>query len=120
MAAALAEARSTRQHQHYEAVAWLAALLLRTTPATQAAVTKQLLELPAVPLDCATQLVAAGLRITFAQLLAAVDSMVAGVEVWVQAQHHLGIPSNIPPVAVAMCCGVYWVSLVQLQTSSCS
>jgi hypothetical protein len=58
-----------------------------------------------VALERAEQLVAAGMRITYAQLLAAADNMVAGVEVWVQAQQALGITTDIPAVAAAVCCG---------------
>jgi hypothetical protein len=60
----------------------------------------------------AEQLFAAGMRITYAQLLAAADSMVEGVEVWVQAQQALGIDTDIPAIAVAVCCGDpdAWVS----------
>jgi hypothetical protein len=48
--------------------------------------------------------VKAGVRITYAQLLAASRSMVAGVEVWVQAQQQLGVQTDIPEWAVAVCC----------------
>jgi hypothetical protein len=70
----LETARSTEQQQHYQAVAWLASLLLRQAPATAADVTERLLILPDVDLECAAQLVAAGMRITFAQLLAVANS----------------------------------------------
>jgi hypothetical protein len=63
----------------------------------------------------AKQLVAAGMRITLAQLLDAANSMVAGVEVWVRAQQALGITTDIPAPAVAICCGNNnaWVSSSQ-------
>jgi hypothetical protein len=70
----------------------------------------QVLTLPAVPLIEAKQLVSAGLRLSYAQLLAAANNMVAGVEVWVQAQQQLGIQTDIPAAAVAICCGGDWVS----------
>jgi hypothetical protein len=63
-----------------------------------------------VRLATAKQLVKAGVRITYAQLLAAANSMVAGVEVWVQAQRELGIQTDIPDLAVTVCCGDDWVS----------
>jgi hypothetical protein len=90
-------------------------LLLRRAPATAAAVTVRLLSLPDVTLQFAEQLVAAGMRITYAQLLDAANSMVAGVEVWVQAQQALDINTDIPAVAVAICCGDRdaWVSSSQ-------
>jgi hypothetical protein len=50
------------------------------------------------------------MRVTYSQLLAAADNMVAGVEVWVQAQSKLGIVSDIPPAAVSICYGFHEVS----------
>jgi hypothetical protein len=108
---AIHTAREDGQHKHYQAVAWLAALLLSRAPATAPDVMRQLLDLPAVPLGCAKQMVSAGLRISYAQLLGTAYSMVAGVEVWVQAQHQLGVQTDIPAVAAAICCGgCKWVS----------
>jgi hypothetical protein len=69
-----------------------------------------LVHLPHVRLQHAQQLVAAGVRMPYAQLLSAASHMVAGVEVWVQAQQQLGVASNIPAAAVAICCGQDWVS----------
>jgi hypothetical protein len=65
---------------------------------------------PYVPLEYAKELVSAGVRISYAQLLAAANSMVAGVEVWVQAQQQLNIQTDIPALAAKICCGKYWVS----------
>uniref|UniRef100_A0A383VP01 Uncharacterized protein n=1 Tax=Tetradesmus obliquus TaxID=3088 RepID=A0A383VP01_TETOB len=91
-----------------QAVGWLAALLLRKAPAAAADVMTRLLNFPAVPLKVAVRVVQAGVdagvRITYAQLLAAADSMVAGVEVWVQVQQQLGVQSDIPAAAAAVCC----------------
>jgi hypothetical protein len=89
--------------------------LLRVAPgvaanAQAADVLQRLLRLPCVPLEQAQQLVAAGVRIRYGPLLAAARSMVAGVEVWVRAQHELGISTDIPAAAVAICCGQSWVS----------
>jgi O-succinylbenzoate synthase len=55
------------------------------------------------------------MRITYAQLLDAANSMVAGMEVWVQAQQALAIETDIPAVAVGVCCGHHdvWVSSMQ-------
>jgi hypothetical protein len=50
------------------------------------------------------------MRVTYSQLLAAADSMVAGVEVWGQAQSKMGILSDIPPAAVCICYGFHGVS----------
>jgi hypothetical protein len=58
----------------------------------------------------AQQLVAADERVRFEPLLAAASSMVAGAEVWVQAQHEQGISTDIPAAAVAICCGHSLVS----------
>jgi hypothetical protein len=107
---ALETARQSEQQQHKQAVAWLAAVLLRKAPALAVDVSKRLLHLPSVPLTTAEQLVAAGVRISYAQLLAAAHSMVKGVEVWVQAQQQLGVQSDIPMLAMAVSCGYAWVS----------
>jgi hypothetical protein len=112
---ALATAQSSTashgaEQQHKQAVWWLAALLLRVAPHAAGDVAERLVNLPEVPLVVAKQLVSGGLRISYAQLLAAANSMVAGVEVWVQAQQQLGIQTDIPAAAVAICCGESWVS----------
>jgi hypothetical protein len=108
---ALNTARQNEQkQQHKQAAAWLAAVLLRKAPALALDVSERLLHLPSVPLATAKQLVAAGVRITYAQLLAAAHGMVAGVEVWVQAQQRLDVHTDIPAVAVSICCGEDWVS----------
>jgi hypothetical protein len=86
-------------------------------------VVQRLVHVPHVPLQQAQQLVAAGVRISHAQLLAAASSMVAGVEVWVQVlkqlqrmdfsdlTNQLRILRDIPAEAVAICCNRDpWVS----------
>jgi hypothetical protein len=103
-------ARQSEQQQHKQAVAWLAAVLLRQAPALAVDVSEPLLHLPSVPLATAEQLLAAGMRVSYAQLLDAAHSMVAGVEVWVQAQQHLGVHTDIPALVVAICHGEDWVS----------
>jgi hypothetical protein len=70
-----------------------------------------------VPQGLAKQLVAAGMRISYAQLLAAAHSRVAGVEVWVQAQQQLGVQSDIPAVAMGICCNEDWVSMSKRSSS---
>jgi hypothetical protein len=107
---ALNTARQSAKQQNDQAVTWLAGVLLGNSPALAVDVTERLLQLPYVPLAIAKQLVAAGVRVTYAQLLAAAHSMVAGVEVWVQAQQRLGVYTDIPALAVAICCGEDWVS----------
>jgi hypothetical protein len=109
----IVEAARRRQYleQHKQAAAWLVALLQQAgNSTTVAAAAQQLLSIPSVPLDWALQMVAAGVRISYEQLLAAANNMLAGVEVWVQAQQQLGVQTDVPAAAVAICCGVEWVS----------
>jgi hypothetical protein len=77
--------------------------VLKAAPAAVAGAAERLVRMPAVPLDMAEVLVAAGLRISYAQLIAAANNMVAGVEVWVQAQQQLGVDSDIPSMANEIC-----------------
>jgi hypothetical protein len=100
--------RGPLSDQHKQAAVWLAQQA--DNPTAAAGVAQQLLSLPSVPLDWALQLVAAGVRISYAQLLAAANSMLAGVEVWVQAQQQLDVQTDVPAAAVAICCGNEWVS----------
>jgi hypothetical protein len=88
--------------QYMQAVAWL----LRTAliVATAAGTAERLLGIPAVPLNIAVELVTAGVSISCKQLLAAADSMVAGVEVWVQAQQQLGLKKDMPEEIFIACC----------------
>jgi hypothetical protein len=100
--------------QRLQAFKWL----LHQTPkaAAAAGVADRALQIPALPLQCAKQLLAAGMTITYAQLLHAADSMVAGLEVWVQAQHRLGLRTDIPTAAIEICCQgcrVSWLSTLQ-------
>jgi hypothetical protein len=96
-------------------VLWLLQTARGTAASAQAAdVLQRLLHIPRVPLQQAQQLVAAGVRVRFEPLLAAASSMVAGVEVWVQAQHEMGISTDIPAAAVAICCGHSLVSAYRL------
>jgi hypothetical protein len=103
--------------QRLQAAVWV----LRAAPAGAAGTAQVLLSVPNMPLDAAKQLVSAGSRVSYAQLLAAAHSMVAGVEVWVQAQRELGVPSDIPAAAEAICCSdvckmyIDWVSAVLLR-----
>jgi hypothetical protein len=59
------------------------------------------------------------MRITYAQLLAAADSMVAGVEVWAQAQQALAITTDIPADIAAICCGDAEVLVSNSQAQHC-
>jgi hypothetical protein len=94
--------------QRFQAVQWL---LLHTPEAAAAAgVADHALHVPAVPLHCANQLLAAGMTFTYAQLLHAAHSMVAGVEVWVRAQRELGLQTEIRQVAFDICNQVGWLS----------
>jgi hypothetical protein len=108
------------EQQHLHAVSWL----LQRVPATSDAAAgltgmlaaqpaKGLTRLPALPVDWAKRLVEAGVRITWAELLEAANSCVLGAEVWVQAQQQLGVQTDIPAAAIALCCGEDWVSRQQ-------
>jgi hypothetical protein len=98
---------ATVQEQHKQAVVWL---LLAAPAVAAAAATADLLSRgTTVPGNWsmqlwALQLVEAGVRVSYAQLLAAAHSMVAGAEVWVQAQPELGLQTDIPEWAAAICC----------------
>jgi hypothetical protein len=102
----LATAKGKQQRQQLEAVVWL---LHEVPAAATASLTDQLLRVRRVPLHSAKALVAAGVRVTYAhtQLLAAARSMVAGVEVWVQAQQQLRVTTDISRAAVEICCSVH-------------
>jgi hypothetical protein len=89
--------------QYGQAVAWLVQQLAGA-PKAAADVAAWLVYVPNVPLVWAEKLVAAGVRISWQQLLAAANSMVAGVEVWVQAQQQYNLKTDIPSVALALCC----------------
>jgi hypothetical protein len=96
--------------QHLQAVAWL----LRHSPTAAAGVLRYIAEhpmsTPALRLWWVKELVAAGVTVSHSQLLEAANSMLAGVEAWVQAQQQLGVQTDIAPWAVAICCGDPWVS----------
>jgi hypothetical protein len=97
--------------QSLQAAAWV----VQAAPAAAYTV-EVLLRAPSVPLNIAKQIVSAGTRVGLTPLLAAASSMVAGVEVWVQAQQELGIQTDIPAAAEAICCSsirdiyINWVS----------
>jgi hypothetical protein len=90
------------KEQRRKAVVWM----LQAAPAVAAAdsTAQQLIDISCAPHEWVLQLTAAGVRITYAQLLAAAHSMVAGVETWVQAQQQLGIETDIPAAAIQICC----------------
>jgi hypothetical protein len=92
--------------------AWWLLGLAPAAVAAAASLGQRLFSIPDVPRDIAKQLVSAGVRITYAQLLAAANAMVAGVEVWVQAQQQLSIHTDIPAAATAICMGCKTHSLV--------
>jgi hypothetical protein len=102
-AAALHSPPAVKQ-QHLQAAAWL--LRLVPSAATAAAeITEHLLQIPAMQEEWALPLVEAGARISYAQLLAAAEGLLSGVEEWVCAQQQLGVVTDIPAAAVAICCG---------------
>jgi hypothetical protein len=77
--------------------------VLKAAPAAVAGAAERLVRMPGVQLHMAKVLIAAGVCISYAQLIAAANKMVAGVEVWVQAQQQLGVDSDIPAVAEDIC-----------------
>jgi hypothetical protein len=103
------------QHQPHvaiRAVHWMKRMAPNNAAAALAAkdVAGLMVWIPAVQNMHAEQLLRAGVRIRYAQLLEAANSMVPGVEVWVQVQQRLGKQTDIPAAAVAICCGSNWVS----------
>jgi hypothetical protein len=94
------------------AVQWLMRLAPDKAAAALAAeaVSARMVCIPAVQYSDAEQLLRAGVCIRYKQLLDAAGSMVPGVGVWVRAQQQLGIQTDIPAAAVAICCGNNWVS----------
>jgi hypothetical protein len=112
--------REAAADQCLQPVLWLLQVTPHSATAALAAadVLQRLVHLPHVPLQQAQQLVAAGVRISYAQLLAAASSMVAGVEVWVQAQQQLDVTSEVPAAVVAICCHQDWVSLLSTAFAS--
>jgi hypothetical protein len=110
--AALVESKSKRwdTYQQKKAVAWLQqAEPTAIKTAATAQLQQQLLRVPGVPLWMAEQLVAAGFHVSFQQLTAAASSMVAGVEVWMQAHVHQGVKADFPIEAI-MAIATDWVS----------
>jgi hypothetical protein len=106
-----------RDLEFKHAVLWL----LQQAPTKAPAIFPKLMNRPLIPLSHAKELVAAGMRVSYAQLLAAAKSMVEGVEVWVQAQQQGQVESDIPEVAVTICCSKGRVSARYLcfSDSSC-
>jgi hypothetical protein len=95
------EAQQAKE-QGRKAVVWMLQAALAVAAADSAA--QQLIDITYAPLEWVLQLTAAGVRITYTQLLAAAHSMVAGVEVWVQAQQQLEIETDTPAAAKQICC----------------
>jgi hypothetical protein len=99
--------------QQAQAVQWL--LQLHPSAATTAGALDRLLHIPAVPGAIARVLLASGMRVTFAQLVAAANSMVEGVEVWGQLMSNVHAldpkQCDMPMATFAICCPSCWVSL---------
>jgi hypothetical protein len=93
--------QQTAYHLQVHAVAWL----LRAAPveAASPAAVDCVLCIPAVSQQAAVQMVEAGMRVSFAQLLRAADRVVEGVEVWGRAQQQLGVQTDIPEDAIDIC-----------------
>jgi hypothetical protein len=107
--------------QRWQAAVWV----LQAAPAAAVDGAEQLARSPLVPVDVVEEFVSGGTCVTYAQLLAASHDLVAGVEVWVQVQQQLGVQTDIPAVAEAICCSsissiyVHWVSPVLLRRTCC-
>jgi hypothetical protein len=99
----LEQIAQTTYKQQVHAVAWL--LCAAPVEAALDAAVKCVLSVPAVPEQAAVQLVTAGMRVSFAQLLSAADRKVKGAEVWVLAQQKLGVHTDIPEDGVDICRG---------------
>jgi hypothetical protein len=110
--AALAGAsRAEKEYkQRIHAVEWL--LLHTPTAAVAEGVADRALQVP-LPVHRAKLLLAAGMTITYAQLLHAADSMAEGLERWLQAQWELRLQTDIPQAAYDICIYVSWVSTLQ-------
>jgi hypothetical protein len=93
---------SVDHKKQQEAVDWL--LRVAPTLAKATGLAECIVQLPAPPLPIAKQLVSAGMRISYKQVLAAAHGIVARVEVWVQAQKKLRKFGKIPSAIVSICC----------------
>lgn len=110
-AAAATEARSSCKQAEVVACWQPVQNLLQTVPAAMnaAGAANSILWCPSIPLQHALQWVNSGVRIHYAELLDAASCAVPGVQVWVKAQHQLGIHTDIPEAARAVCLGKVWV-----------
>jgi hypothetical protein len=108
------------EQQQLQAVAWLLQQVPASSPAAAAEglvaflaalPAEGLIRLPAVSKDWLNRLLEAGVHNTFAQLLKAARRNVLGAKVWVQAQQQLGIDTDIPAAAIALCCDRSWASI---------
>jgi hypothetical protein len=100
------------KQQHVHAVVW--ALHLAPTAATAAGVAEQLIRLP---IGGPSELLDAGVRIPYEQVLAAARNMVPNAGVWLYAQHTHNEridDSDTPAAAVAICCYIWQPELHQL------
>jgi hypothetical protein len=111
-AAAAAVPAPSAANQRLQPVLWLVHVAPSTAARALAAadVLQRLVHLPHIDLQHAQQLVAAGVRVPYSQLVSAASDMVTGVEVWVRAQQQLGVANDVPPAAVQCCSGQDWVS----------
>jgi hypothetical protein len=103
-----------RRAQQERALVWLASVA-RNDPNAERDVAEQLLSLKLVSPNLAAELIRAGVRVTYAQLLAAAKRGVTGVEVWVQALQQVGGTTDMPAIAVAICCDGDWVSCITVK-----
>jgi hypothetical protein len=98
-------------------------LQLHPSAATAAGVHHRLLHTPAMPEAIARVLIASGMRVRFAQLVAAANSMVEGVEVWGQLMSNVHAldpeQCDMPMATFAICFPSNWVSLCRARWCDC-
>lgn len=66
--------------------------------------TPHFISIPRIPWSTTKQLVAAGARVTYQQLLSAAHNGLQGIHNWVLAQQQLGVRTDVPAAAEAVCC----------------
>jgi hypothetical protein len=99
--------------QQKQPMGWIASVA-RNYPKAALIVAEKLLSIRSVSPELAAELVRAGVRVAYAPLLAAAKRGVPGVEVWVRAavaQQQEGGTTDIPPLAVVICCDGDWVCI---------
>lgn len=92
-----------KMEQQQQQVSWLLRVALSSSDSLQPA-TEQLLHVPSTPQWLADMLLAAGVRPSYLQLLAAARDHVLGLDAWLRALDNLG-SSDIPAAAFDLLAG---------------